>query len=45
MTNIELLVFSIISKLDPQNPHAFLKMQPVEQTDVEVENKHEEILW
>ena len=45
MTDIELLIFSIINKIDPQNLHAFLKIQTVEQIDVEVENKVENILW
>ena len=38
MPDIELVIFSIINKIDPQNLHAFLKIQPVEQIDVEVEN-------
>lgn len=45
MTDIELLIFSIINKIDPQNLHAFLKIQTVEQIDGEVENKVENILW
>ena len=45
MTDIELVIFSIINKIDPQNLHAFLKIQPVEQIDVEIENKVENILW
>lgn len=45
MTDTELLIFSIINKIDPQNLHVFLKIQPVEQTDIEIENKVENILW